>query len=198
MLIFDEVMTGFRVGLTGAQGYYQITPDLTCFGKVIGGGMPVGAFGGKQEIMDHISPDGPVYQAGTLSGNPVAMAAGLKTLELISAPNFFENLTVKVKSLLLGLKGAATAAEIPLVTQGVGGMFGVFFSEAERIQSFAESTACDAQRFNRFFHGMLQRGVYLAPSSYEAGFVSSAHSENDIADTIEKAGDVFATLNEAG
>ena len=194
VLIFDEVMTGFRVALTGAQGLYQVTPDLTCFGKVIGGGMPVGAFGGKGEIMSHISPEGPVYQAGTLSGNPVAMAAGLKTLELISAPNFFENLTVKVKSLLLGMKGVAQTAGIPMATAGVGGMFGLFFTEAERVRSFDESAACDVERFNRFFHGMLDKGVYLAPSSFEAGFVSAAHSENDIADTIDIASQVLETL----
>lgn len=194
VLIFDEVMTGFRVDLQGAQGLYGIRPDLTCFGKVIGGGMPVGAFGGKAEIMNHISPDGPVYQAGTLSGNPVAMAAGLKTLELISVPNFHKNLTVKVKSLLIGLKNAAQNADIPLAVEGVGGMFGLFFTEAEEVESFDGSVACDAQRFNKFFHGMLERGVYLAPSSFEAGFVSIAHSENDIADTIERAAEVMETL----
>ncbi len=194
VLIFDEVMTGFRVGLQGAQGVYGVTPDLTCFGKVIGGGMPVGAFGGKDEIMNHISPQGPVYQAGTLSGNPVAMAAGIKTLELISAPNFYENLTVKVKSLLLGLKNAAQSHDIPLATNGVGGMFGFFFTDAQRVTSFDGSMACDAERFNQFFHGMLDRGVYLAPSSFEAGFVSITHSENDIADTIEHACDVMKTL----
>lgn len=194
VLIFDEVMTGFRVDLKGAQGLYGITPDMTCFGKVIGGGMPVGAFGGKAEIMNHISPDGPVYQAGTLSGNPVAMAAGLKTLELISAPGFFENLTIKVKSLLLGLKGAAQTADIPMVTQGVGGMFGVFFTEADKVESFDDSMACDSARFNQFFHGMLKQRVYLAPSSFEAGFVSCAHSENDIADTIERASVVLNDL----
>ena len=194
VLIFDEVMTGFRVGLQGAQGVYGIAPDLTCLGKVIGGGMPVGAFGGKAEIMNHISPDGPVYQAGTLSGNPVAMAAGLKTIELLSAPNFYENLTVKVKSLILGLKNVAQSAEIPLAAHGVGGMFGLFFTEAKKVESFEDSMACDSQRFNKFFHGMLERGVYLAPSSFEAGFVSIAHSENDIADTIERAGEVMSQL----
>ena len=194
VLIFDEVMTGFRVGLTGAQGLYGITPDLTCFGKVIGGGMPVGAFGGKAEIMNQLSPEGPVYQAGTLSGNPVAMAAGIKTLELISVPGFFENLTVKVKSLLLGLKGVAQNADIPLATTGEGGMFGLFFTEADTVSSFDASSQCDADRFNIFFHGMLDKGVYFAPSNYEAGFVSSAHSENDIADTIAYAAEVFATL----
>lgn len=195
VLIFDEVMTGFRVGLQGAQGLYNITPDLTCFGKVIGGGMPVGAFGGKAEIMNQIAPDGPVYQAGTLSGNPVAMTAGIKTLELISVPNFFENLTVKVKSLLIGLRGVAQNADIPLATAGVGGMFGLFFTQEERVSSFEQSAACDTERFNKFFHGMLSRGVYLAPSSFEAGFVSAAHSENDIADTIERAAEVFAELS---
>ena len=194
VLIFDEVMTGFRVGLQGAQGVYGITPDLTCFGKVIGGGMPVGAFGGKEEIMNHISPQGPVYQAGTLSGNPVAMAAGIKTLELISAPNFYENLTVKVKSLLLGLKNAAQSHDIPLATNGIGGMFGFFFTEAERVSSFEESMACDGERFNAFFHGMLKRGIYLAPSSFEAGFISITHSENDIADTMDQACDVMKNL----
>lgn len=194
VLIFDEVMTGFRVGLQGAQGVYGITPDLTCFGKVIGGGMPVGAFGGKAEIMNHISPDGPVYQAGTLSGNPVAMAAGLKTLELLSQPNFYENLTVKVKSLLIGLRNVAHNADIPIATAGAGGMYGLFFTEAKAIETFEDSMACDGDRFNKFFHGMLDKGVYLAPSSFEAGFVSITHSENDIADTIEKAADVMATL----
>jgi len=194
VLIFDEVMTGFRVGLQGAQGVYDVTPDLTCFGKVIGGGMPVGAFGGKAEIMDHISPDGPVYQAGTLSGNPVAMAAGLKTLDLICEPQFFENITVKVKSLLIGLKNVAQNADIELATNGIGGMFGFFFTNAERVQSFSESMACDTDLFNAFFHGMLEKGVYLAPSSFEAGFVSITHTENDIADTIEFAAEVLAGL----
>lgn len=194
VLIFDEVMTGFRVALTGAQGLYDVRPDLTCFGKVIGGGMPVGSFGGSEEIMNHISPDGPVYQAGTLSGNPVAMAAGLKTLELISEPQFFENITVKVKSLLLGLKSVAKSADIPVQTQGVGGMFGLFFTEAQKVENFDDSMACDTERFNKFFHGMLDAGVYLAPSSFEAGFVSAAHSENDIADTLDRAGAVMTGL----
>ena len=156
--------------------------------------MPVGAFGGRADIMGHISPDGPVYQAGTLSGNPVAMAAGIKTLELISAPKFFENLTVKTKSLLIGLKNVAQSADIPLCTQGAGGMFGFFFTESEKVSSFAESMSCDAERFNQFFHGMLQKGVYLAPSSFEAGFVSCMHTENDIADTIDLAAQVMAEL----
>ena len=194
VLIFDEVMTGFRVGLQGAQGVYGITPDLSCFGKIIGGGMPVGAFGGKAEIMNLVSPDGPVYQAGTLSGNPMAMAAGQKTLELISAPDFYENLTVKVKSLLLGLKNAAQAEDIPLSTAGIGGMFGFFFTDTEQVMSFDDSMACDVERFNTFFHGMLERGVYLAPSSFEAGFVSITHSENDIADTIDHASAVMNAM----
>ena len=194
VLIFDEVMSGFRVGLQGAQGRFGITPDMTCFGKVIGGGMPVGAFGGRADIMDQLSPDGPVYQAGTLSGNPVAMAAGVKTLELISAPNFFENLTVKTKSLLIGLKNVAQSKDISLCTQGAGGMFGFFFTDAENVSSFEESMSCDGERFNKFFHGMLEKGVYLAPSSFEAGFVSCMHSENDIADTIDIAAQVMSTL----
>jgi len=192
--LFSQLGEDFRVGLQGAQGVYDVTPDLTCFGKVIGGGMPVGAFGGKAEIMDHISPDGPVYQAGTLSGNPVAMAAGLKTLDLICEPQFFENITVKVKSLLIGLKNVAQNADIELATNGIGGMFGFFFTNAERVQSFSESMACDTDLFNAFFHGMLEKGVYLAPSSFEAGFVSITHTENDIADTIEFAAEVLAGL----
>ncbi|MEO0367649.1 MAG: glutamate-1-semialdehyde 2,1-aminomutase [Pseudomonadota bacterium] len=194
VLIFDEVMTGFRVHLQGAQGLYGVTPDLTCFGKVIGGGMPVGAFGGKEEIMSQISPEGPIYQAGTLSGNPVAMAAGLKTLELISAPQFFDNLTVKVKSLLLGLRNVAQTADVSISTRGVGGMFGIFFTEEAKVRTFEQVVACDLERFKAFFHGMLENGVYLAPSAFEAGFVSAAHSENDIADTIETAAKVMETL----
>lgn len=194
VLIFDEVMTGFRVGLTGAQGRYNITPDLSTFGKVIGGGMPVGAFGGKREIMDHIAPDGPVYQAGTLSGNPVAMAAGLKTLQLISAPGFFDELAEKVKQLTCGIKTAADKSGIALATQQVGGMFGLFFTEAATVTSFADVSQCDVERFNRFFHGMLDAGVYLAPSAYEAGFVSAAHTSEDIDKTVEIAAAVLKTL----
>jgi glutamate-1-semialdehyde 2,1-aminomutase len=194
VLILDEVMTGFRVSLGGAQGYYGITPDLTTLGKVIGGGMPVGAFGGKREIMEQIAPLGPVYQAGTLSGNPVAMAAGLKTLELISTPNFFEKLADKTSAMAEGLRMHASAAGIPLTTNEVGGMFGYFFTEEEKVTDFAQVSACDIERFKKFYHGMLQEGVYLAPSAFEAGFVSSTHSDDDIADTLAAADKVLATL----
>ncbi len=194
VLIFDEVMTGFRVALGGAQSLYNITPDLTILGKVIGGGMPVGAFGGKKEIMDHISPDGPVYQAGTLSGNPVAMAAGLKTLELISTKNFFNTLNNKTKLLVNGLTEKAKQAGIAFTTNQIGGMFGFFFSDDENIDSFDKVMKCKQKQFNTFFHGMLAEGVYLAPSSFEAGFVSSAHSEQDIETTINAAEKVFSNL----
>jgi len=195
VLIFDEVMTGFRVALGGAQSIYKITPDLTVLGKVIGGGMPVGAFGGKENIMNHITPDGPVYQAGTLSGNPVAMSAGLTTLNLISAPNFYKQLTATTLSLVDGLQKSAGAAGIPFTTNAVGGMFGLFFSEAESISSFDQVMNCNQERFNLFFHGMLEKGIYLAPSAFEAGFVSSAHSENDIEETITIAEQIFSKLN---
>ncbi|MFZ2451163.1 MAG: glutamate-1-semialdehyde 2,1-aminomutase [Methylovulum miyakonense] len=194
VLIFDEVMTGFRVGLQGAQGYYHITPDLTTLGKVIGGGMPVGAFGGKREIMERLAPLGPVYQAGTLSGNPVAMAAGLKTLELISQPGFYETLTAKTEHLMTGLETAAQHAGIPFTTNSVGGMFGLFFSEADQITHFAEVMQCNQERFKHFFHAMLEQGVYLAPSAFEAGFVSMAHSDADLDATISKAAEVFKQL----
>lgn len=194
VLIFDEVMTGFRVGLQGAQGYYNITPDLTTLGKVIGGGMPVGAFGGKREIMERLAPLGPVYQAGTLSGNPVAMAAGLKTLELISQPGFYETLTVKTERLTAGLETAAKHAGIPFTTNSVGGMFGLFFSAADQISTFAEVMQCNQERFKHFFHAMLAQGVYLAPSAFEAGFVSMAHSDADLDATISKAAEVFKQL----
>ena len=195
VLIFDEVMSGFRVALGGAQSIYNIAPDLTVLGKVIGGGMPVGAFGGREDIMDHIAPDGPVYQAGTLSGNPVAMSAGLTTLNLISAPGFFEELTETTNTLVNGLQEVADAAGIPFTTNAVGGMFGLFFSEAESVTSFEQVMNCNQERFNTFFHDMLEKGVYLAPSSFEAGFVSSAHSKNDIEDTITIAEQVFSKLN---
>lgn len=195
VLIFDEVMTGFRVALGGAQSIYNIKPDLTVLGKVIGGGMPVGAFGGKKEIMDHIAPDGPVYQAGTLSGNPIAMAAGLTTLGIISDESFFDRLTTKTERLLDGLKQQANAYNIPLSTNYVGGMFGLFFTEEDSITSFDQVMNCNTERFNQFFHGMLKAGIYLAPSSYEAGFISITHTNDDIDETIEAAKKVFTTLS---
>jgi glutamate-1-semialdehyde 2,1-aminomutase len=194
VLIFDEVMTGFRVALGGAQGLYGIQPDLTTLGKVIGGGMPVGAFGGKREIMEKIAPLGPVYQAGTLSGNPVAMSAGLKTLELISAPGFFEKLSTQVEKLVDGIRQQARQAGIPMSANRAGGMFGLFFTESEQVSDFAGATACNQEHFKRFFHAMLERGIYLAPSAYEAGFVSAAHTEADIQATIEAAAEAFGTL----
>lgn len=194
VLIFDEVMTGFRVALGGAQAYYNITPDLTTLGKIIGGGMPVGAFGGKKEIMHHIAPLGPVYQAGTLSGNPIAMAAGLAALSQISQPGVYEALTAKTTQLLDGLKAAANAAGIALTTNQVGGMFGIFFTEQDVVSSYAQATQCNIDAFKRFFHLMLDEGVYLAPSAYEAGFLSLAHTDADIAATLAAAGRAFAKM----
>ena len=193
VLIFDEVMTGFRVSLGGAQGHYGIVPDLTTLGKVIGGGMPVGAFGGKREIMEHIAPLGPVYQAGTLSGNPIAMTAGLKTLELISAPGFYDELTKKVGFLTDGILAAAKSAGINMTCNRVGGMFGLFFSD-QQVTSFEQATQCNVDQFKAFFHGMLDEGVYLAPSAYEAGFVSAAHTQDDLQKTIDAAAKVLKTL----
>ena len=194
VLIFDEVMTGFRVGLQGAQGLYGIKPDLTTLGKIIGGGLPVGAFGGNRKIMECLAPLGPVYQAGTLSGCPVAMAAGLKTLELISAPGFYAALSAKTSQLLAGLQQAADAAGIPFSTNQVGGMFGVFFTTEPSVSRFSQVMACDVDRFKRFFHSMLQQGVYLAPSAFEAGFVSAAHSDEDLMITVDSASTVFKVL----
>lgn len=194
LLIFDEVMTGFRVALGGAQSLYGVTPDLSTFGKVIGGGMPVGAFGGKRQFMDMIAPSGPVYQAGTLSGNPVAMAAGLANLELICAEGFYERLTQTTSELLAGIRGEAEQAGIPLLTTQVGGMFGLFFTRADAVVNFAEAGQCDVAAFKRFFHAMLERGVYLAPSAYEAGFVSSAHTQEHIQATIHAAREAFRSL----
>ena len=194
VLIFDEVMTGFRVALGGAQAWYGITPDLTTLGKVIGGGMPVGAFGGKRSIMEQLAPLGPVYQAGTLSGNPVAMAAGLKTLELVSVPGFYEELAAKTRYLTDGLKAKAKAAGIPFTTNQVGGMFGLFFTDVENVDSFDKVMQCDVERFKLFFHGMLEEGVYLAPSAFEAGFVSAAHSQAVLDETLAAAGRVFEGL----
>jgi len=194
LLILDEVMTGFRVSLGGAQGYYRIKPDLTTLGKVIGGGMPVGAFGGKRQIMERISPLGPVYQAGTLSGNPVAMTAGLVTLDLISAPGFYTSLNANTRRLVAGLEERAETAGIALTSNQVGAMFGIFFTDADRVTNFAQATACDQQRFKRFFHAMLKRGIYLAPSAFEAGFVSAAHSDAEIDATLAAAGEAFAEI----
>ena len=193
VLIFDEVMTGFRVALGGAQSHYGITPDLTTLGKVIGGGMPVGAFGGKREIMEKIAPLGPVYQAGTLSGNPIAMTAGLKTLELISAPGFFDELAKKVEYLTDGILEAAKSAGIAMTCNRVGGMFGLFFSE-DKVNSFEQSTQCNLEQFKQFFHGMLDEGVYMAPSAYEAGFVSTMHTNDELDKTIAAAKKVLSKI----
>ncbi|HGX93077.1 MAG TPA: glutamate-1-semialdehyde-2,1-aminomutase [Candidatus Tenderia sp.] len=194
VLIFDEVMTGFRVALGGAQAHYGITPDLTTLGKVIGGGMPVGAFGGKREIMEQIAPLGPVYQAGTLSGNPVAMAAGLANLEELSKPGFYEELGHLTEKLAKGLVTRAKAFDIPMCENHVGAMFGVFFSNEEKVENFYQVTQCDVERFKLFYHGMLNEGVYLAPSAYEAGFVSAAHTKREIKQTLISAEKVFSSI----
>jgi glutamate-1-semialdehyde 2,1-aminomutase len=195
VLIFDEVMTGFRVALGGAQAHYRIKPDLTTLGKVVGGGMPVGAFGGKREVMEKIAPLGPVYQAGTLSGNPVAMAAGLTTLEIVSQPGFYDELGKKTEYLVRGIMTEAKRAGVPMSENHVGGMFGLFFTEEEKITSYAQAVAkCNADRFKLFFHGMLKEGIYLAPSAFEAGFVSAAHTTADLDATIAAAGRVLGTL----
>jgi glutamate-1-semialdehyde 2,1-aminomutase len=194
LLIFDEVMTGFRVARGGAQAAYGVHPDLTTLGKIIGGGMPVGAFGGRADVMQRIAPTGPVYQAGTLSGNPVAMAAGLTTLDLIDEADFYDRLSARTAALTDGLNEAAAAAGVPLATTRLGGMFGFFFTDQDPVRSYQQVMACDGERFKRFFHGMLDAGVYLAPSAFEAGFVSAAHSDDDIAETIAAARDVMATL----
>ncbi len=193
ILIFDEVMTGFRVGPKGAQGLFGIDADLVTLGKVIGGGMPVGAFGGRREIMEKISPLGAVYQAGTLSGSPVAVAAGLETLRLISVPGFYENLAARTKQLTDGLAAAAKQHGVAFCAQAVGGMFGLYFTDALP-STYDQVMACDKARFNRFFHGMLDAGHYFAPASFEAGFVSAAHTEADVAATIAAADAVFDTL----
>ena len=186
LLIFDEVMTGFRIALGGAQAHYGVAPDITCLGKIIGGGMPVGAYGGRRDLMEQIAPAGPIYQAGTLSGNPVAMAAGLALLELLQEPGFHTRLAARTQQLCDGLQSIADEEGVAFSTHSVGGMFGLFFT-AEKVRGYAQATAADSAMFNRFFHGMLQRGIYLAPSAYEAGFMSSAHSEQDIADTLQAA-----------
>ncbi|MEH6388193.1 MAG: glutamate-1-semialdehyde 2,1-aminomutase [Pseudomonas profundi] len=194
VLIFDEVMTGFRVALGGAQAYYGVTPDLTTFGKIIGGGMPVGCFGGKREIMEVIAPLGPVYQAGTLSGNPLAMAAGLATLKLIQRPGFHDELTDYTSRMLTGLQERADAAGIPFITTQAGGMFGLYFSGADNIVTFEDVMASDAERFKRFFHVLLENGVYLAPSAFEAGFTSIAHGDTELQLTLDAAEKAFAAL----
>jgi glutamate-1-semialdehyde 2,1-aminomutase len=197
LLIFDEVMTGFRVALGGAQELYGVRPDLTTLGKIIGGGMPVGAFGGRRDIMERLSPLGPVYQAGTLSGNPVAMAAGIATLELVSAPGFHAHLNATTDILVQRLSDAALSSGIPLAANHVCGMFGLFFTEERKVDSFAKVMACDSERFKRFFHRMLEECVYFAPSAYEAGFVSAAHSSADIDATIAAAARTFDSLTTA-
>ena len=194
LLIIDEVMTGFRLGPQGAQGYYGVTADITTLGKVMGGGMPVAAFGGRSEIMQQLAPAGPVYQAGTLSGNPLAMAAGLAMLKAVQQPDFYPPLFAKTDALVAGLCERAEAAGIAMTSNHVGTMFGVFFSDEKTITNYQQVMACDTDRFNRFFHGMLQEGVYLAPASYEAGFLSAAHSDQDINDTLDAAERVFANL----
>ena len=194
VLIFDEVMTGFRFGLAGAQGHYGVQPDLTTLGKVIGGGMPVGAFGGRADIMAHIAPLGPVYQAGTLSGNPVAMAAGLATLDIISQPGFYPPLFERTAALCEGMQTAANSAGIPFTTNHAGTMFGGFFSELDEVTNYQQVINCDTERYSQFFHAMLGNGVYLAPASYEAGFMSAAHGDEEIDATISAAEAAFAGL----
>ncbi len=194
VLIFDEVMTGFRVALGGAQSHYGIKPDLTTLGKIIGGGMPAAAFGGRKDIMQKLSPLGPVYQAGTLSGNPLAMTAGLKTLEIISRDGFYPQLNEKTELFVNGMLERAEQNNIPLTSNQVGGMFGLFFSDEAKIENFAQVSKCNIERFNRFFHSMLDAGVNLAPSAYEAGFMSNAHTIEDINTTLDAAEKVFANL----
>ena len=194
LLIIDEVMTGFRVALAGAQSYYGVTPDLTTLGKVIGGGMPVGAVGGKKAVMEYLAPTGPVYQAGTLSGNPIAMAAGLACLTELKKPGNEQQLAEKTEKLCLGLKALAEKHHIPFVVNYVGGMFGIFFTEQKEVTSYAEVMKCDTEKFKVFFHKMLDLGVYLAPSAFEAGFMSLAHTDEDIAKTLEAADIAFAAL----
>ncbi|MFT6094528.1 MAG: glutamate-1-semialdehyde 2,1-aminomutase [Pseudohongiellaceae bacterium] len=194
VLIFDEVMTGFRVALGGAQSAYGVTPDLTTLGKVIGGGLPVGAFGGRADIMDHIAPLGGVYQAGTLAGSPLAVAAGLAMLDQISQPGIYEGLNERSTALLSGLRERAKAANVPFTTNQMGGMFGCFFSEEETVTRFDQVTACNIGNFQTFFHGMLDNGVYLAPSAYEAGFISTVHGDAEIAHTLDAAEKAFALI----
>ncbi|NQV70638.1 MAG: glutamate-1-semialdehyde 2,1-aminomutase [Pseudohongiella sp.] len=195
VLIFDEVMTGFRVALGGAQSVFQVSPDLTTLGKVIGGGLPVGAFGGKQEIMDMIAPNGAVYQAGTLSGSPLAVAAGLAMLDIVSEPGFYTKLQARATTLLDGLQQRADAAGIPFSTNQAGAMFGCFFSEHKNVSQFSQVMQCNVEHFQSYFHTMLNNGVYLAPSAYEAGFISSAHGDTEIQLTLDAAEKAFAAIN---
>ena len=194
LFIIDEVMTGFRVALAGAQSYYGVTPDLTTLGKVIGGGMPVGAVGGKKAIMEYLAPTGPVYQAGTLSGNPIAMAAGLACLNELKKPGNEQQLAIKTEKLCLGLKSLAKKHHVPFVVNYVGGMFGIFFTEQQEITSYAEVMKCDTEKFKIFFHKMLEQGVYLAPSAFEAGFRSLAHTDEDIERTLSAADIAFSAI----
>ncbi len=194
LLIADEVMTGFRVSLKGAQGYYGVTADITTLGKVIGGGMPVGAFGGRRDVMEQIAPLGPIYQAGTLSGNPVAMAAGLANLNLIQQDGFYDKLVASTDKLVAGMREVADKLEMPFTTNSAGSMFGFFFTEEDKITNYQQVMACDTGKFNRFFHGMLKEGVYLAPASYEAGFMSAAHSDDDIQFTLDACEKVMKSL----
>ena len=194
LFIIDEVMTGFRVALAGAQSYYGVTPDLTTLGKVIGGGMPVGAVGGKKAIMEYLAPTGPVYQAGTLSGNPIAMAAGLACLNELKKPGNEQQLVIKTEKLCLGLKSLAEKHHVPFVVNYVGGMCGIFFTEQQEITSYAEVMKCDTEKFKIFFHKMLEQGVYLAPSTFEAGFMSLAHTDEDIERTLSAADIAFSAI----
>jgi glutamate-1-semialdehyde 2,1-aminomutase len=194
LLIIDEVMTGFRVALGGAQEYYDVMPDLTCLGKIIGGGMPVGAFGGRRDVMEALAPTGPVYQAGTLSGNPIAMAAGIACLTQVAQPGVHQTLTERTTQLAEGLLDAAQEENIPFVVNHVGGMFGLFFTDAETVTCYQDVMKCDVERFKKFFHLMLEEGVYLAPSAFEAGFMSLAHTREDIQRTIDAARRCFAKL----
>ncbi len=194
LLIIDEVMTGFRVALGGAQSYYQVTPDLTCLGKIIGGGMPVGAFGGRKEIMDKLAPEGPIYQAGTLSGNPIAMAAGYACLTQLTDVSSYQKLNALTTELTTGLQQVALEKNIPLVTNQVGGMFGLFFTDAKQVNHYHDVMQCDIERFKRFFHLMLEQGIYFAPSAFEAGFMSLAHTRDDIQHTIDAARYSFSKL----
>lgn len=194
VLIFDEVMTGFRVALGGAQAYFDIEPDLTTLGKVIGGGMPVGAFGGKQHIMEQLAPLGPVYQAGTLSGNPIAMAAGLASLTEVQQPGLYDKLSTQTQKLAEGFKSIAARHGIPMTVNYVGSMFGLFFTELDKVTNYHQAINCDSERFSKFYHLMLEQGVYLAPASYEAGFMSAAHDDEIIQRTLDIADKVFASL----